>query len=61
MKPNELVRKAVADGWTLYRHGKKHDVYVHPTKPGQLVIPRHNKDLATGTLKSLLDIAKLGQ
>jgi mRNA interferase HicA len=61
MKASELARNVVADGWILYRHGKKHDVYTHPTKPGQLVIPRHNKELATGTLKALLAIAKLGQ
>lgn len=61
MKANEFRRKAVADGWTLYRHGTKHDIYTHPTKSGQLVIPRHNKELATGTLHQLMDIAKLGQ
>ncbi|MBF6612774.1 MAG: type II toxin-antitoxin system HicA family toxin [Chloroflexi bacterium] len=61
MKASELVRKVKADGWVLYRHGKKHDVYIHPTKSGQLVIPRHNKELATGTLKALLEIADLGK
>lgn len=61
MKPSELIRKVKADGWVLYKHGKKHDIYTHPTKPGQLVIPRHNNELATGTLRQILSIARLGQ
>jgi mRNA interferase HicA len=61
MKPAELIRRITADGWVLVWHGKEHDVYRHPTKAGALYIPRHNKDLATGTLNQLLRIAQLKQ
>jgi len=57
---NELLKKLRKDGWFLHRHGKKHDVYVHSTKPNPLIIPRHgNKEMAKGTLNSILKEAGL--
>ena len=59
-KVNEVVRLLTADGWYLYKHGKKHDLYRHKAKEGQLTVPRHgSKELAKGTLNSILKKAGL--
>jgi len=59
-KTNELVKRLKKDGWYLERHGKKHDLYLHSTKKGRLVIPRHgSKELAKGTYNSILKEAGL--
>ncbi|MFN3998983.1 type II toxin-antitoxin system HicA family toxin [Algoriphagus sp.] len=41
MKISELLKLLTADGWYLYKHGKKHDLYQHPSKSGQIPVPRH--------------------
>jgi predicted RNA binding protein YcfA (HicA-like mRNA interferase family) len=46
MQKPETSRQKVAarlarDGW-IVRHGGDHDIYKHPTKPGRIVVPRHN-------------------
>lgn len=57
---NELLKKLKKDKWYLYKHGKKHDLYRHDTKSGQLTIPRHgSKEVAKGTLNSILKAAGL--
>ena len=57
---NELLKRLKKDGWTLHRHGKKHDIYEHKTKSGPLIIPRHGrKEMAKGTLNSILKKAGL--
>jgi len=59
-KTSELIKRLKKDGWYIHRHGKKHDLYRHPEKEGQLVVPRHgSKELAKGTLKSILKGAGL--
>tara|TARA_R110002096_G_scaffold435712_1_gene662226 strand:- start:668 stop:856 length:189 start_codon:yes stop_codon:yes gene_type:complete len=59
-KVNELLKRLKKDGWFIHRHGKKHDLYRHSTKKGELVIPRHgSKELAKGTLFSILKEAGL--
>ena len=59
-KVSELLKRLKKEEWRLHRHGKKHDLYRHPTKTGELVIPRHgSKELATGTLNSILKKAGL--
>jgi mRNA interferase HicA len=57
---NELLKILKKDGWSFYEHGANHDKYRHPTKSGQLHIPRHgSKEMATGTLNSILKAAGL--
>ncbi len=59
-KISELLRKLNKDGWYLDRHGKKHDIYIHATKEGKLILPRHgSKEIAKGTLNSILKKAGL--
>jgi len=57
---NELLKILKKGGWSLHEHGANHDKYRHPTKPGQLIIPRHgSKEMAKGTLNSILKAAGL--
>lgn len=60
MKVNEVLKLLKRDGWYLHRHGKRHDLYRHETKPNQIPIPRHQaKEVANGTLDSILKDAGL--
>lgn len=59
-KVNEVLKLLVDDGWYLHKHGKRHDLYRHPTKKGQIPVPRHgSKEMAKGTLNSILKAAGL--
>lgn len=59
MKVSELLKLMKADGWYLSEHGKRHDQYRHPEKPGHIPIERHAKEVATGTLNRILKDAGL--
>lgn len=60
MKVSQLLRVLEEDGWFLKKHGKKHDMYVHPTKEDILIIPRHpSSELKKGTEESILKKAGL--
>jgi len=59
-KVSELLRILLKDGWYLYRNGSRHDLYRHPTKKGQVAVPRHKaKELANGTFIGILKEAGL--
>jgi len=57
MTPKEFVRAARKLGWYLDEHGRRHDQYRHPTKPGILSVGRHTEDIPIGTLRQLKRIA----
>ncbi|WP_372472649.1 type II toxin-antitoxin system HicA family toxin [Capnocytophaga sp. ARDL2] len=60
MKVNEILKRILKDGWYLYRHGANHDVYRHPTKSGQVIVPRYGaKELRKGTEINILKEAGL--
>lgn len=60
MKVSELLKILKKDGWELYRNGKRHDIYRHPTKDGQIPIPRHgSQEVAKGTEQQILKDAGL--
>ncbi|MDR3180359.1 MAG: type II toxin-antitoxin system HicA family toxin [Prevotellaceae bacterium] len=42
MKWSELRRIVEKEGWYLYRHGGKHDIYRHPEKDYPIEIERHD-------------------
>ena len=49
----ELERLARKNGWSLYRHGKKHDIY--SKNNSAIEIERHwNEEVKTGVLIRLL-------
>jgi predicted RNA binding protein YcfA (HicA-like mRNA interferase family) len=56
----EIERGLRRSGWVPARHGKRHDVYAHPTKPGQITLPRHwTQQAKPGTLADILAVAGL--
>lgn len=49
MKPREMEKLILADGWIYKNQLGSHRHYTHPTKPGKVTIPFHNKDLPKKT------------
>jgi predicted RNA binding protein YcfA (HicA-like mRNA interferase family) len=50
------------DGWRHNRTAGSHMMYVHPSKPGPLVVPaggKEGQDVPRGTLNSILKQAGL--
>lgn len=59
MKPWELEKIVLADGWMFKSQEGSHRHYIHPVKPGKVTIPFHCKDIPRGTEKSILKQAGL--
>ncbi|MBF2029538.1 MAG: type II toxin-antitoxin system HicA family toxin [Oscillatoriales cyanobacterium C42_A2020_001] len=60
MKVKEIIRRLEEDGWYLARTKGSHRQYHHPTKSGTVTVPgKLSKDLAIGTLKSILRQSQL--
>lgn len=59
MKPKELEKIILADGWILKVQTGSHRHYTHPVKPGKVTIPFHCKDMPKGTELSILRQAGL--
>jgi predicted RNA binding protein YcfA (HicA-like mRNA interferase family) len=60
MKVREVLRLLRDDGWSEVATRGSHVQFKHPTKTGRVTVAGHpNDDLAPGTLKSILDQAKL--
>ena len=57
----EIEKIIKMDGWVLCDIAGSHYQYIHPSKPGKVTIPRHNKpkDLAPKTISSILRQAGL--
>ncbi len=55
-----MVKILKKDGWYIFREGGKHTLYVHPTKGGTVIVPRHpSAELKKGTEQSILKQAGL--
>lgn len=59
LKPREMEKIILADGWVFKSQEGSHRHYVHPTKPGKVTIPFHCKDILKTTEKSILKQAGL--
>ncbi len=60
MKVKEVLDRLGEDGWEVVRQRGSHRVLRHPRKKGIVVVAgQPNKDLATGTLKSIWKQAEL--
>ena len=59
LKPKEMERIILADGWVFKSQEGSHRHYVHPEKHGKVTIPFHNKDLSKGVELSILKQAGL--
>lgn len=61
MNVREVIDLITKDGWLQVRQKGSHRIYKHPEKPGIVVVPIHGmaKDVAPGTLNSILKMAGL--
>lgn len=54
MNYNELAKQIREVGWTLHRHGAKHDIYSHPDSEEFIQLPRHGKkEVPTGLASNI--------
>ena len=55
MNWNELLKKVKAKGYKFYKHGGKHDIYVHPDTGDTVTIERHwSQEVRPGLMKRIL-------
>jgi predicted RNA binding protein YcfA (HicA-like mRNA interferase family) len=47
----KIIARLEREGWTN-RGGANHDVFVHPTRKGRVVVPRH-RELKPGIARSI--------
>lgn len=59
MKKGELLKILSKHDIKLVQHGKKHDMYFSPITGKIFPVPRHAKEVAVGTLKSIMKDAGL--
>jgi mRNA interferase HicA len=52
----KIVQRLKLEGWVLARHGGQHDVYVHPSRVGVIVVPRH-RTLSPGVARQIAGVA----
>lgn len=50
MRPIDVERIIVADGWYHKNTKGGHKQFIHPTKPGKVTIPQHSGDTIDKTL-----------
>jgi predicted RNA binding protein YcfA (HicA-like mRNA interferase family) len=53
MKSGDLIRELEAAGWVLDRVRGSHHVFVHPERPGIVVVPHPKKDLGKGLVSKI--------
>ncbi|MEQ8302185.1 MAG: type II toxin-antitoxin system HicA family toxin [Cyclobacteriaceae bacterium] len=60
MKPKDLIKLLMAEGFVFVRQSGSHAIY---RKSGKkiIVVPMHSKDIPIGTLKSILKDAGLSK
>lgn len=59
MKTSELLKLLKKQKIVFVEHGKRHDIYQNPVTGTTFPVPRHKAEIATGTLKSILEDAGL--
>lgn len=57
MKQSELLKLLNKNGIYLIEHAKNHDMYFSPITNKKFTVPRHKKEIAVGTLNSILKVA----
>jgi predicted RNA binding protein YcfA (HicA-like mRNA interferase family) len=58
-KTGDLVRRLRRAGFLLVRHGSNHDIWEHPETRKRVIVPRHSRDIPTGTYFKILRDAGL--
>lgn len=59
MSSKDLIKMLKVDGWVLKNVVGDHYQFIHPAKKGKVTVPHPRKDVAIGTLKSILRQAGL--
>ena len=54
MKGSELLKLFKNNGIIFVQHGKRHDLYYSPITGKTVPVPRHAKEIATGTCNQIL-------
>ena len=54
LTPKELIKLLEQKGFVFDRAKGSHQIYINAEKKLRIVVPMHNKDLATGTLHAIL-------
>lgn len=50
----EVIARLVVDGWFVVRKGPgDHVQFKHPQKPGRVTVDKGEKEIPTGTLRSI--------
>ncbi|MDB2609508.1 type II toxin-antitoxin system HicA family toxin [Paracoccaceae bacterium] len=49
----KLIKKLQAEGWVLVATKGSHHQFKHPEKAGRVTVPHPNKNIKTGTVKSI--------
>ena len=49
----KLIKKLQAEGWVLVATKGSHTQFKHPEKAGRVTVPHPNKNIKTGTVKSI--------
>ena len=55
----EIIKILKSDGWFLYRVKGSHNIFKHNFKKGTVPVPHPEKDLPSGTCKSILKLAEI--
>lgn len=56
MNWKEMLKKVENAGYQFHRHGKKHDIYIHPVKKDIVQIERHwSQEVRPGLMKKILN------
>ncbi len=53
MKYGELLQLFSKNGIVFVRHGRSHDIYYSPLTENRISVPRHTKEIPTGTAKKI--------
>ena len=53
MDSKTLIERLEAEGWVLVRVRGSHHQFTHPAKPGRVTVKHPDKDIPTGTLRSI--------
>lgn len=59
LKPREIEKIILADGWVFKSQAGSHRQYVHPQKSGKVTIPFHAGELTKGVEASIMKQAGL--
>ncbi len=61
IKPKQMEKEILADGWVFKSQEGSHRHYTHPAKQGKVTIPFHKGDLTIGVERSIRKQAGLNK